>query len=220
MASKYEDMVGGDWAGDPLQSAAAGPTCRAMLRALQLTTTMDGLVCDVGCGPGFSLRWLAAGAHDGISKDRLAELRGFDVSCQMIELAQKRCCPPLEASQFSAADMTDLSSVLAEGSSRCLFNLCTVQHFGESEIRAMLSSSRRSLKPGGILLLQFWSGDTDAPMSPPEAPDAAVFLQWTRETMARWVQLEGLSVTEESEGLYEFEPGTPGQSYRFLFLKA
>ena len=73
---------------------------------------------------------------------------------------------------------------------------------------------------GGILLLQFWSGDTDAPMSPPEAPDAAVFLQYTRETIARWVQLEGLSVVEESEGLYQFEPDAPGQLYRFLFLKA
>ena len=221
MAGQYESMIESDWAGDPLQTSATGPTCRAMLRAVEMVSSKDGLVCDVGCGPGFNLQWLATGKHDVFSEDKNADLRGFDLSPSMIELAKKRCCPPLEESQLRTADMTDLSSVLTDGESRCLFNLCTVQHFEEKEIRDMLASARRVLTEGGILLLQFWSGDTDGPM--PSAPEGEVFLQYTRETMAAWVQVESLQLVEESEGVYEFDSSTPDEPkmlYRFFFLKA
>ena len=219
MAGQYEEMVESDWAGDPLLSAGAGPTCRAMLRALELTNAIDGLVCDVGCGPGFNLHWLATGEHGGFRKERVGDLRGLDVSVEMIKLAQTRCCPPLERAQLVVADMTNLSSVLENNGSRCLFNLCTVQHFGEQDIRATLSSSWRALKPGGVLLLQFWSGYADGPMSAPEAPAGAAFMEYTRETLAAWVQAEGFELAEESAAEYEFEPGEPGQLYRFFFCQ-
>lgn len=221
MAGEYEEMVASDWAGDPLgvQSTGSGPTCRAMLRALELAQTIDGLVCDVGCGPGFHLQWLATVGCGGSSKGWAKVLRGLDVSGEMIKLAQARCCPPLESTQLSAVDMTNLSTILADDCSRCIFNLCTIQHFGEQEIRSTLCSSRRALKPGGVLLLQFWSGDADGPMSAPDAPDTAVFLQYTRETLAQWVQAEGFELAEESSGTYTFDADSPGQLYRFFFCR-
>jgi SAM-dependent methyltransferase len=107
--------------------------------------TGDGLVADIGCGPG----------HITAHLDSLgAEVFGVDLSPRMIELA-RRDHPAL---RFEVGSMTDLA--IADETLAGLVAFWSLIHIPDELVPVVLQQFRRVLKPGGRLLLGFHVGDT------------------------------------------------------------
>lgn len=104
----------------------------------------DGLVCDIGCGPGEIADYLYRTHHTVI---------GIDISGKMIEEA-KRLNPEIEWRQ---GDMFDLD--LPDGSFSGICSFYAVVNFQEEEIRKILREYFRVLKREGILFITFHVGE-------------------------------------------------------------
>ena len=209
MALGYEEMVAGDWSGDPAASGPNQEVCAAILRALELTREVRGPVIDCGCGPGFALAWLHGTGE--------VDLRGVDVSQEMVALTRTRCGSAVDV---RVGDMQRLDSCgCPDGAARVLLNMCCIQHYDRAGVQATLAAARRTLAPGGALLLQFWSGREDGPMPGGGGPDEeGVFLQYSRPTIRDLTRAAGLAILEESLGNYIFGPGEPPMEFTCFIL--
>lgn len=136
VVSDYAAAVGNELDGKPLD--------RALLAAFA-ELTRDGVVADVGCGPGH-----VTAALDGLG----AHAFGIDLSPGMCAHAARTT-----ALRFCAADMTALpirSTTL--GGIVCLY---AVIHLGESARRAAYREFARVLQPGGTALIAFHTSSAE-----------------------------------------------------------
>lgn len=122
------------------------PYLRASLRLFAdlVRDAGDGLVADVGCGPGYVTREL----HD-LGLDAF----GIDLSPEMVAVA-RRDHPDL---RFEHGTMTDLD--IADASLTGLVAFWSVIHVPDQFVPVAFGEFRRTLRPGGRLLVGFHVGD-------------------------------------------------------------
>ncbi len=138
------DAVATDYAAQLGDELAHKPLDRALLAAV-CELAADGVLADLGCGPGHVTRYLAR-LHPAVL--------GLDLSSEMIATARADA-PGLT---FEVASMLDLP--LADGSLAGAVALYSVIHFTSDERQAVFAEVHRVLRPGGHLLV---SVHVDAP---------------------------------------------------------
>lgn len=134
VAKEYSQRIAGELAGKPLD--------RALLDCF--AQAADGLVGDLGCGPGHVAAFLA---------ERGAQVVGLDLSEGMVEQA-RRLHPHLD---FRVGDLLGLPLEAASLSGAVAFY--SLIHVEPAQIPAALAEIRRVLRPGGRLLVAFHIGD-------------------------------------------------------------
>ncbi len=103
-----------------------------------------GTACDIGCGPGQVARYL---------HERGARVCGVDLSAEMVGHA-RRLNPGIE---FHQASMLKLP--VADGTWAGLAAFYSIIHVPRVDVVAALRELRRTVQPGGLLLLAFHIGD-------------------------------------------------------------
>ncbi len=106
----------------------------------------QGLVCDIGCGPGQVARYL---------HERGVAVVGLDLSPRMVELA-RQLNPGIN---FQQGDMAKLKAQDASWAGIVAFY--SIIHIPRSEVIAVLSEWWRVLQPGGLALLSFHRGQKE-----------------------------------------------------------
>lgn len=195
MAEEYLEMM----KADELNDQAIGPTHAALKRLCDLISKLpggnEGMLVDVGCGPGTNLVWLAK-QEEYANIDPRPQLIGIDLSPAMIDLARKESRHA--DIDFRVGNMLQLD--LDDASVAGMCNGCCIQHVDLDGVRATVSEAARVLTPGGVLLLQFWIGN-DAPMP---GPEGAAFIGWKLNTIRFAIQdTEKLVLFDESRHVYE-----------------
>lgn len=104
----------------------------------------EGLVCDLGCGPGQVARYL---------HDKKVEVCGVDLSPGMLEQA-RRLNPDIA---FMQGDM--LALPVADESWAGIAAFYAIVNFPPADLTAVMREMRRVLRPGGWLLLSFHVGE-------------------------------------------------------------
>jgi SAM-dependent methyltransferase len=120
------------------------PLDRHLLNRFAEETRGQGLVADLGCGPGHVAKYL---------HDRGVAVVGIDISSQMIRCAQS-LNPGLE---FRVGDMRELS--LPTASLVGLVAFYSIVHFEPAELNGVMVELKRVLAPGGLALVSFHMGD-------------------------------------------------------------
>jgi SAM-dependent methyltransferase len=104
----------------------------------------DGMICDVGCGPGQVARYL---------HEHGVPVCGVDLSPALVEHA-RRLTPGID---FRQGDLRKLDiSHEAWAGITAFYSLI---HIPRTELVSALAELRRVLQPGGLLLLSFHIGD-------------------------------------------------------------
>jgi SAM-dependent methyltransferase len=103
----------------------------------------DGLVADVGCGPGYVTRHLQDLGVDGF---------GVDLSAQMVALAQREY-PDL---RFEVGTMTDLG--WDDCSIAGIVAFWSIVHVPDQAVPGVFEQFRRVWRPGSPLLIGFHAG--------------------------------------------------------------
>ncbi|MBB5853939.1 class I SAM-dependent DNA methyltransferase [Amycolatopsis umgeniensis] len=136
------DTVAEDYAVRVGQLFDQEPIGRAMLAAF--AEQVRGPVVDVGCGPGHVTAHLASLGLD---------VSGVDLSPKMVEIARRQY-PDL---RFSVGSMTALD--LPDGELGGLVAWWSIFHLPPEVLPALFAEFRRTLAPGGRLLVGFHVGD-------------------------------------------------------------
>ncbi|MEV7551625.1 class I SAM-dependent methyltransferase [Amycolatopsis sp. NPDC089917] len=118
------------------------PISRAMLAAF--AEQVRGPVVDVGCGPGHVTAHLASLGLD---------VTGVDLSPKMVEVARRQY-PDL---RFSVGSMAALD--IPDGTLGGLVAWWSIFHLPPEELPGLFAEFRRTLAPGGRLLVGFHVGD-------------------------------------------------------------
>lgn len=105
----------------------------------------DGLICDVGCGPGQVARYL---------HDHGASACGIDLSPAMIAEAQARN-PDIHFAQGNMLALTDV----ANGAFAGIAAFYAIVNLSHHELPPAFAELHRVLKPNGWLLLSFHEGN-------------------------------------------------------------
>ena len=104
------------------------------------------VVLDLGCGSG----WAGSIMQDEHGFD----VHGLDVTPEMAELAQQKLKRPVRVASFESVTETDTyDGIWASGA---------LLHVPKAEMPALLLKLARALKPGGLLLATFKSGEGEA----------------------------------------------------------
>lgn len=131
LAGTYATQLGAELDGKPLD--------RALLRAFA-EQVGDGVVADVGCGPGHVTAFLAACGLDTV---------GIDLSPGMIAQARRRW-PELP---FTVGSVLDL--YVPDDAWAGAVALYSLIHLDGDELRVALTELRRAVRPGGFVLVAF-----------------------------------------------------------------
>jgi SAM-dependent methyltransferase len=135
-AEAYAEHLATELAGKPLD--------RHLLNRFAEEARGQGLVADLGCGPGHVARYL----HDqGLT------VVGIDLSPEMIAVA-RRLNPDLS---FQVGDMKRLD--LPDAGLAGVVAFYSIVHFEPAELIEILREMRRTLAPGGLALISFHIGD-------------------------------------------------------------
>ena len=104
----------------------------------------NGAVCELGCGPGQVARYL---------KDRGVNMRGIDLSSEMVRVATR-----LNADiPFQQGDMLALN--LEDDSLAAIVLFYSIIHIKREDVTGALKEMNRVLTPAGRLFLAFHSGE-------------------------------------------------------------
>ncbi|WP_433713851.1 class I SAM-dependent methyltransferase [Nocardia sp. CA-084685] len=139
VAERYADELGDELRGKPLD--------RGLLQVVAELAN-EGVVADIGCGPGHITAYLAG---------RGARVIGMDLSPAMCGVARQA-----NSVAVGAGDMTALP-VRAE-SLTGLVCLYAVIHLDERQRAAAYAEFARVLRPGGHALIAFHTSDADIPV--------------------------------------------------------
>ena len=120
------------------------PLDRELLDRFAAATRGRGAVCDMGCGPGHVARYL---------RDAGAAVFGLDLSPGMLEQA-RRLNPGIS---FREGNMLALD--LADETLAGIAAFYAIVNISKESLPTVFQEIRRVLKPGGLLLLAFHSGD-------------------------------------------------------------
>jgi SAM-dependent methyltransferase len=104
----------------------------------------EGVVCELGCGPGQIARYL---------KDRGVDIRGVDLSAEMVKVAS-RLNPDIS---FSQGDMLDLR--VPDDSLAAIVLFYSIIHIKREDVTRAFQEISRVLTHGGKLLLSFHGGE-------------------------------------------------------------
>jgi SAM-dependent methyltransferase len=141
-ARRAYDAVAEGYAAKFGDELAYKPLDRALLGVV-VEGAGSGSIADLGCGPGHVTGWLAA---------RGATTIGIDLSPRMIEVARREH-PDLE---FRVGDLLDLPA--SDGEFAAVVAFYSVIHLVPEELRPAFAEMRRTLMPGGALLVSFHVG--------------------------------------------------------------
>jgi len=119
------------------------PLDRQLLDRFAESLQGDGVVCDIGSGPGHVARYL---------HDRGAKVCGIDLSTAMVERARRLN----QGIEFRQGNMFALD--IADDTFAGITGFYALVNIPRPEIVRALRELRRVLKPGGILLLAFHIG--------------------------------------------------------------
>jgi ubiquinone/menaquinone biosynthesis C-methylase UbiE len=122
------------------------PFDRQLLDRFAASLGEEGLVCDLGCGPGQVARYL---------HDRRLRVCGMDVSEGMLACA-RRLNPGIE---FAHGDMRALP--VPNDSWAGITAFYAIVNLPENEVAQSIREMQRVLAPGGKLLLSFHIGEDD-----------------------------------------------------------
>jgi SAM-dependent methyltransferase len=127
------------------------PLALAALEDLASHLPSGAAVLDLGCGAGVPVtRWLADGGF---------AVTGVDVSARQLELSRKN----VPRSTFLKADITELAFAPESFDATVAFH--SIIHVPRIEHSTLLESIHRWLKPGGIFLANWatgeWEGEED-----------------------------------------------------------
>lgn len=141
------DVVAGEYAATFSDELDGKPFDRDLLDRLSRDVAGDGLVCDLGCGPGQIGAYLAERGRDVI---------GVDISPGMLRTARERH-PNL---RFQLGDMRALP--LANASCVAVACFYSLIHIPRAEVPTALTEIGRVLRPNGRLLLAVHGGEGEA----------------------------------------------------------
>jgi SAM-dependent methyltransferase len=136
LAAEYARRIYGELRHKPLD--------RELLDRFAERVRGRGAVCDLGCGPGQVARYL---------HERGVPAVGVDLSPGMVEQA-RRLNPGVE---FRQGDLRALDG--EDGAWAGIAAFYSIIHVPRAEVTAALRGLRRTLRPGGVLLLAFHVGD-------------------------------------------------------------
>ncbi len=120
------------------------PKVREFLADFVATVPADGLICDVGCGPGQVARYV----HHHLGRRTV----GIDLSPEMVRLAAERN-PTIP---FRVADVLQMTETAVYDA---LIGLYFIVNFPVAALDPVFGKLHQLLKPGGRLLLSFHLGD-------------------------------------------------------------
>lgn len=178
-ATEYADLLG-------RMDAVAAPDRDLVLRWAR---AVGGPVVDAGCGPG---HWTDLLHRAGL------DVEGVDPVPEMLALAGAR----FPGVRFRPGRLQDLG--VADASLGGVLAWFSLIHTDPEDVPAALDAVARALRPGGGLLLGFFTGDQVEPF------DHAVVTAWRWPVGALGVHLEaaGLTVVETQA---RTDPGTRPQ---------
>jgi SAM-dependent methyltransferase len=175
------DQVASQYAQQYLSEFDHKPIDRALLDEFAARVG-DGDACDLGCGPGQLARYL---------HDKGVKVFGIDISPGMIKEA--RLAHP--GIQFIQGNMRDLG--LPDASLAGIAAFYSLIHIPRNEVTGVLKQLRRSLRPGGVLLLSFHKGNEIVHLD--EFFDKPVSLDFTffeAEEMVGYLEAAGFNIEE------------------------
>jgi SAM-dependent methyltransferase len=138
------DRVAEEYARHIFDELKDKPLDRQVLNQFAARLRGQGVVCDLGCGPGQVARYL---------HDRGVEVIGVDLSPGMVDCA-RRLNPGIA---FRQGDMVALEA--ADGAWVGIAAFYSILHIPRPEIPRALRELYRVLRPGGLLLLTFHIGE-------------------------------------------------------------
>jgi SAM-dependent methyltransferase len=152
-----------------------------------------GQVCEIGCGPGQIARYL---------KDRGVDMRGIDLSQQMVDHA-KRLNSDIT---FEKGDMRALAT-LPDSSLAGVVLFYSIIHLKRDDVLPTLKELNRVLEPEGKALISFHGGEgelhRDAWYEKPVSIDVTLF---QKQEMAGLLEAAGFKVETIAErNPYDFE---------------
>ena len=137
------DRVAEQYATEFFEELKRKPFDCAVLDAFAERLKGQGLVYDLGCGPGHVARYL---------KDRGVEMRGLDLSAEMVRVAS-RLNPDIP---FEQGDMSALT--LPDDSLAGVVLFYSIIHIEREDVTRALQAMKQVLYPGGQLFMAFHGG--------------------------------------------------------------
>jgi ubiquinone/menaquinone biosynthesis C-methylase UbiE len=187
LKSSY-DCVAERYATEYFNELDRKPFDRELLDTFADSVRGQGLVCEIGCGPGQIARYL---------QDRGLKMHGVDLSDEMVKCA-RRLNPDIS---FEQGDMLALNA--ADESFAGIVSFYAVIHLKREDITRALTEMRRVLRPGGKLLVSFHGGEgelhRDEWYDQPVSIDVTLFRS---DEMRNYLDEAGFEV----EGIAEREP--------------
>lgn len=138
------DRVAENYANEFFEELKRKPLDCQLLDQFADSVGKAGVVCELGCGPGQVARYL---------KDRGVEMRGIDLSAEMVRVAG-RLNPDIS---FSEGDM--LSLQLPDDSLAAIVLFYSIIHIQREDVTRAFQEMSRVLNPGGKLFLAFHGGE-------------------------------------------------------------
>jgi SAM-dependent methyltransferase len=138
------DLVADRYAAEIGEELHAKPLDRALLDAIA-ELAGDGLLLDVGCGPGHVTRYLVSRGSRAV---------GIDLSPAMCKIAGMASVP------VAVGDMVDLP--VRVGVVAAIVSMYSVIHLEDAKRLAAYTEFARVLRPGGHALIAFHTSDADS----------------------------------------------------------
>jgi SAM-dependent methyltransferase len=175
VAHRYAELVRSGLEGLPLESALFDHFARRVHQA------GEGLVLDIGCGPG----WLT-----GLLESRGLKVTGMDISTEMLRLARTHN-PGLP---FTAASLTQIP--LADGVAAGVFCWYVLHHVPDHDLTIAVRELARVTAPGGFLMLGGHIGDSSYIKTEGYGglPMRVLFARRSPQTYAHLLREAGLTV--------------------------
>lgn len=155
----------------------------------------EGVVCELGCGPGQVARYL---------KDRGVNMRGIDLSPEMVKVAS-RLNPDIP---FAQGDMLALD--LPDDSLAAVVLFYSIIHIKRDDVTSALREMHRVLRPGGTVFLSFHGGEGELHRDEWYGQTVSIdFRLFQPDEMVRYLEaagFENIKIMEREP--YEFEHPT------------